>query len=106
MRFLFVHQNCPGQYVHYVRHLLARDGHEVFFLTAPNGNEIPGLRKVNYLPQAASTPGIHPDAVDFESGMIRARSAHEGATALGLCPVPQRQNGRLGRRSRKAGCRA
>ena len=47
MRFLFVHQNCPGQYVHYLRHLLARGGHEVFFLTAPNGNEIPGLRKVN-----------------------------------------------------------
>lgn len=82
MRFLFVHQNCPGQYVHYVRHLLARDGHEVFFLTAPNGNEIPGLRKVNYLPQAASTPGIHPDAVDFESGMIRARSAHDRALQL------------------------
>jgi glycosyltransferase involved in cell wall biosynthesis len=82
MRFLFVHQNCPGQYVHYVRHLLARNGHEVFFLTAPNSNEIPGLRRVNYLPQAASTPGIHPDAVDFESSMIRARSAHDRALQL------------------------
>jgi glycosyltransferase involved in cell wall biosynthesis len=82
MRFLFVHQNCPGQYVHYLRHLLARGGHEVFFLTAPNSNEIPGLRKVNYLPQGASTPGIHPDAVDFESGMIRARSAHDRALQL------------------------
>ncbi len=82
MRFLFVHQNCPGQYVHYVRHLLARRGHEVFFLTAPNANEIPGLRKVNYVPLAASTQGIHPDAVDFETAMIRARSAYETAVRL------------------------
>lgn len=81
MRFLFVHQNCPGQYVHYVRHLLAR-GEEVFFLTAPNGNEILGLRKITYLPHAASTPAIHADAVEFENAMIRARSAHDMAVKL------------------------
>lgn len=89
MRFLFVHQNCPGQYVHYVRHLLARREHEVFFLTAPNANEISGLRKVTYVPQAASTPGIHPDAVEFETAMIRARSAYDTAVrlaAMGMKP--------------------
>jgi len=62
--------------------LLKQGKHEVFFLTSPNNNEIQGLRKVTYLPHASSTPGIHPDAVEFETGMIRARSAHDMAVKL------------------------
>jgi len=33
VKFLFVHQNFPGQYLHIVRHLLATQRHEVVFLS-------------------------------------------------------------------------
>lgn len=75
MKFLFVHQNCPGQYLHLVR-ALAREGeHEILFATHPNANILQGVRKVEYLPERSSTPGIHVDAAEFESAAIRASSA-------------------------------
>lgn len=54
----------------------------MFFITGFNANEIPGLRKLTYLPSMGSTPGIQPDAVEFESAMIRARGAYEMAIRL------------------------
>ena len=82
MRFVFVHQNCPGQYLHYIRELLRRNRHEVFFITGANANEIPGLRKLSYLPSMGSTPGIQINAVEFESAMIRAQAAYGMAVKL------------------------
>ncbi len=94
MKFLFVHQNFPGQYLHIVRSLLAdnaaRDGaHEIVFMTEPNANNLVGVRKVTYAkppPQQAST---HIDAREFEQAMRRAEAAAVGARqikALGFKP--------------------
>ena len=44
MRYLFVHQNFPGQFLHLVRHLVAEGGHELVFITEANDNRIPGVR--------------------------------------------------------------
>ncbi len=81
MRFLFVHQNFPGQFVHLVR-LLAADGrHEAVFITEENANVIPGVRKVTYrVPERSRT--VHPDAADFEAAMARAEAV--AATASNL----------------------
>jgi len=49
MKFLFVHQNFPGQYVHIARHLAQR-GHQVSFITQPRPLEIEGIRKIEYRP--------------------------------------------------------
>jgi glycosyltransferase involved in cell wall biosynthesis len=49
MKFLFIHQNFPGQYVHVVRHL-ARTGHRVSFITQPGPGQIDGVRKIEYEP--------------------------------------------------------
>ena len=49
MKFLFVHQNMPGQYVHIARHL-AQSGHEVSFITQPRVAQIARVRKLEYQP--------------------------------------------------------
>ena len=50
MNILFVHQNFPGQFKHICRVLAAQGRHQVVFLTKPNDNHIPGIRKVVYTP--------------------------------------------------------
>jgi glycosyltransferase involved in cell wall biosynthesis len=67
MRFLFVHQNFPGQYVHVARHL-ARAGHEVSFITQPRTGEIEGIRKIEYRP-AQSVSGSHAYLNELESSV-------------------------------------
>ena len=48
MKFLFVHQNFPGQYLHLVQHL-RDEGHEVVFITQ-HGSSVSGIRLLEYLP--------------------------------------------------------
>ncbi len=89
MRFLFVHQNFPGQYLHLVRHLLADGGHDIVFMTEPNQNEIPGVRKVTYARPPATHQAVFPSAREFDVAMRRAESAYHGAKqikALGFEP--------------------
>ena len=78
MRFLFVHQNFPGQYVHVARHL-ARSGHEMSFITQPRTGEIEGVRKIEYRP-AQSASGSHAYLHELESsvenGLAVARVCH------------------------------
>lgn len=83
MRLLFVHQNCPGQYVHLVRHLAAAGRHEIVFITEPNDNRIDGVRKVPYRPPALPPPGtIHDAARDFDIAMRRAEAVAATARSL------------------------
>jgi glycosyltransferase involved in cell wall biosynthesis len=94
VKFLFVHQNFPGQYLHIVRDLMAdnrmRDGtHEIVFMTEPNPNSLPGVRKVTYSKPPVVAQSLHPDARDFDAAMRRAEAAAKGANqikALGFIP--------------------
>ena len=55
VKFLFIHQNFPGQFLHLVRHLVAMREHEIVFITEANANAIEGVRKVPYMkPRPAS----------------------------------------------------
>jgi glycosyltransferase involved in cell wall biosynthesis len=67
MRFLFIHQNFPGQYVHVARHL-AQAGHEVSFITQPRSARIDGVRTLEYQPPAASS-NTHAYIRELESGV-------------------------------------
>jgi glycosyltransferase involved in cell wall biosynthesis len=67
MKFLFIHQNMPGQYVHIARHL-AQSGHEVSFITQPRAAQIAGVRKLEYKAAAPSDYG-HAHTRELESGV-------------------------------------
>ena len=82
MRFLFVHQNFPGQFLHVVRHLVKAQQHDIVFISENNDNIINGVRKVPYakpLPAAAET---HVAARELDGAVRRADAA--GRTAANL----------------------
>lgn len=69
-RFLFVHQNFPGQFVH-LAGALARDGHEVVALGI-EGREVPGVRYFRYKPAIPKVRSSAPLMRDVEVKLIRA----------------------------------
>lgn len=89
MRYLFVHQNFPGQYLHLVRHLAAQACHEIVFLSEKNDNAIAGVRKLVYRGPEETPPGVHEGAREFERAMRRAeRVAGAGRSLRDLGFVP------------------
>ena len=89
MKYLFVHQNFPGQFLHLVRHLLAQREHDVVFICEPNANSMPGVRRVTYRPPLRPGSPTHPDARDFSLAMARAEAVAKAAhqvKALGFTP--------------------
>ncbi|HEX3347356.1 MAG TPA: glycosyltransferase [Acetobacteraceae bacterium] len=89
MRYLFVHQNFPGQYLHVVRHLLTNPENDIVFISEPNQNHLQGVRRVSYqVPKYPQDP-IHPNARDYEVAARRAdivaRTA-ENVKRLGFTP--------------------
>jgi glycosyltransferase involved in cell wall biosynthesis len=74
VRYLFVHQNFPGQYLHFIRHLLKDRANEIVFLSEPNSNAIAGVRRVVYQKPAAAR-GVHPNLGDLDAAMRRADAA-------------------------------
>ena len=85
MKYLFVHQNFPGQFLHLARHLAAQRGkHELVFITEGNTNNIPGVRQITY--RRPSPPvgqeNIHVAAREFEFACRRADAVAEAARTL------------------------
>jgi glycosyltransferase involved in cell wall biosynthesis len=86
MKFLFVHQTFPGQYIHVVRYL-QEAGHTVLFITQHRDLEIPGVRTLDYLPAPISPPAAS-YAGDLEGGAMNGLAVarlceglkHEGFT--------------------------
>ncbi|MDE2515187.1 MAG: glycosyltransferase [Rhodospirillales bacterium] len=89
MKFLFVHQNFPGQFLHLVRHLARRRRHEVVFITEPNPNHIGGVRKVPYRKPQPAAEQTYVIARDLDAAGRRAAVvAHTAASlrTLGFTP--------------------
>lgn len=83
MRFLFVHQNFPGQFRH-LAPALKRRGHDVeaTAMRPESMTEFDGLRVTSYRPARGSTNGVHPWVADLETKTIRAEAAFHNARAL------------------------
>ncbi|MDE2582444.1 MAG: glycosyltransferase [Rhodospirillales bacterium] len=82
MRFLFVHQNFPGQFLHLVRHLAAMRRHEVLFLSEPNQNRIGGVRVVPYRRPPQPPVETHLAARDLDAAARRAETVATAAATL------------------------
>ena len=72
MKYLFVHQNFPGQFLHLVRHLAKSKRHELVFITEPNPNHIPGVRKLPYRIPRPGAADAHPGALELDAALRRA----------------------------------
>jgi glycosyltransferase involved in cell wall biosynthesis len=72
VKYLFVHQNFPGQFLHIVKHLTAQRRHDLVFITEPNRNHIGGVRKVPYRRPQSSPAQTHPVARDLDAAARRA----------------------------------
>ena len=81
MKYLFIHQNFPGQFLHLVRHLTRQPGNEVLFITEPTGNSIPGVKTLTYQPPA-SNEATFTDAQYIEECLMRARIVGRAAACL------------------------
>ncbi len=82
MRYLFVHQNFPGQFLHLVRHLTRQGRHEVVFISEPNANVLPGVRRIFYKMPRGAAPDTHPAAQEFEVATLRAEMVAQTARTL------------------------
>ncbi|GBR02950.1 glycosyltransferase [Asaia siamensis] len=82
MRFLFVHQNFPGQFLHLVRHLHAQGEHEIVFISEANEGALPGVRRVLYRQDRAVSQHTHPSLRELEMGLIRAEAVARAAQTL------------------------
>ncbi|KAA0971863.1 glycosyltransferase [Aureimonas fodinaquatilis] len=84
MRYLFIHQNFPGQYKHLAPALAAQPGHEVRAMhmrdQMPKNWHNIGL--MHYTASRGSTRGVHPWIVDLETKAIRGEAAFNAALNL------------------------
>lgn len=89
VRFLFTHQNFPGQFPHIIRHLGRNPENEIVFISEVNESAIDNVRRVLYriarAPEVRSMPGLH----EYELGLLRAEAVARAARnlkALGFIP--------------------
>jgi glycosyltransferase involved in cell wall biosynthesis len=82
VKYLFVHQNFPGQYLHIVRHLQADPANDVVFITEPNANHMPGVRRVVYDVGRNLRTDIHKTIRDVELAAHRAEKVADSARQL------------------------
>ncbi len=82
MRYLFVHQNFPGQFLHLLRHLARQERHELLFITENAVNHLNGVRKVVHGLNRKPAADAHPDASEFDLAMIRAHVVADTARKL------------------------
>jgi glycosyltransferase involved in cell wall biosynthesis len=82
VKYLFVHQNFPGQFLHLVRHLVAAKKHEIVFITEPNANVIAGVRKVPYARPRGSTADTNFAVRELDAAAWRAEAVAKTADSI------------------------
>jgi glycosyltransferase involved in cell wall biosynthesis len=82
MKYLFIHQNFPAQYLHLLRHLAAQKQHELIFITENNRNHLQGVRRLVHRvehTQLSDTPSY---VNDLNLALLRAEVTARSARNL------------------------
>ena len=74
MKYLFVHQNFPAQFVHLLRHLGAQRRHDIVFVGESNANRIDGVRRVLYQMPGNFGQATFPVVAELEAATVRAQT--------------------------------
>jgi glycosyltransferase involved in cell wall biosynthesis len=74
VKYLFIHQNAPGQYLHAIQRLTQDHHNEVATISLANTITLPGTRKVVYAFPPRKMAGIHAHAQEFEVAVARAET--------------------------------
>lgn len=82
MKYLFVHQNMPGQYKHICQRLAADKANQVVFITKREGLELPNVMKVQYKPQRTPAESTHRYIREAENGILHGQEVARKAMAL------------------------
>ncbi len=82
MKYLFVHQNFPGQFLHLLQHLLKEPDNSVVFISEPNQNHVRGVRRAFYQTTTTEQEATHPNARDYDLQSRRAAKVAETAGQL------------------------
>ncbi len=82
MKFLFIHQNFPGQYQHVVRHLADQPDNRVAFITQGNENEMLGVTKVVYSTPRSAVGSPHIFVQDFDDAVRNGFAVLEACRLL------------------------
>ena len=82
MKFLFVHQNCPGQFKHLAPYLAVARGNEVVFITRPGKPDLAGVRKIEYQPARQPADSTHDYLRLTEEGVLNGQAVARVAMRL------------------------
>src|SRR3546814_20610016 len=82
MKYLFVHQNMPGQYKHICQRLADDKNNTVVFITKRDGLDLPNIAKVLYKPQREPAESTHRYPRETERGTLHGQAVARKALAL------------------------
>ena len=85
MKFLFVHQNMPGQYRELVQWLARQNKHQIAFLTQRKGIEMQGVHKIQYPPHHKPKDDAYALSSDWEAAVGVAAGATEALRRVYDC---------------------
>lgn len=82
MRYLFVHQNMPGQFKHMAARLALNPDNEVVFITQREKIGIPGVKKVKYKPSRTVQQSSHHYMTQFENCILAGQEVVRATLGL------------------------
>ncbi len=81
MRFLFIHQNFPGQFPYIATHL-ANTGHQVLSMSQAQARGLPNIQNIIYKPSRGHTKGIHHYLIGTENSILNGQAVARTLQAL------------------------
>ncbi|NOT14876.1 MAG: glycosyltransferase [Methylotenera sp.] len=81
MKFIFLHQNFPGQFPH-IASYLAREGHQVISMSQAQARGLAGVQNIVYKPSRGATKGIHHYLIGAENAILNGQAVARTMQAL------------------------